>query len=83
MRMTYAHNLDAPKKATNLSINSDLLTQAKKLGINISSFLETSLAQEVQRLKTQAWLKENESAIRAYNEDVESHGAFGDSLRAF
>ncbi len=42
-----------------------------------------SLAQEVQRLKTQTWLKENESAIQAYNEDVDSHGAFGDTLRGF
>lgn len=81
--MNNAHNPSSPKKSANLSVNSDLLSQAKKLGINISSLLETSLSQEVQRLKTQAWLQENKEAIQAYNEDIDSHGAFGDEIRAF
>ena len=35
----------APKKPTNLSINSDLLMLAKKSGINLSRALEHRLAE--------------------------------------
>ena len=81
--MTNTYNLDAPKKSANLSVNSDLLAQAKRLGINLSAVLEQSLAQRVKELKAQAWLEENRSAIESYNQDVENHGVFGDGLRSF
>jgi antitoxin CcdA len=77
------YNLDAPKKSANLSVNSDLLAQAKQLGINLSAVLEQSLAQRVKELKAQAWLEENQSAIDTYNQDVESQGVFSDGLRSF
>ena len=83
MRMNSAYNLAAPKKATNLSVNSDLLSQAKALGINISAVLEQSLAEHVKKLKAQAWVRENQSAIQAYNKHVEQHGTFGEDLRSF
>ena len=81
MSNTYDHS--APKKATNLTVNSDLLSQAKALGINISAVLEQSLAEQVKKLKAAAWVRENESAIQAYNQDVEHNGTFGDDSRAF
>ena len=37
------YDLHAPKKATNLSINSDLLTKAKNLDIDLSVTLEQAL----------------------------------------
>ena len=83
MRMNNAYNLAAPKKATNLSVNSDLLSQAKALGINISAVLEQSLAEQVKKLKAQAWVRDNQSAIQAYNQHVEQHGTFGEDLRSF
>ena len=41
MLASYDHN--APKKPTNLSINSDLLRKAKELDINLSAALEQAL----------------------------------------
>ena len=38
--MLSAYDLEAPKKATNLSINSDLLKKAKALDINLSAPLD-------------------------------------------
>lgn len=73
----------APKKATNLSINSDLLNKAKALDINLSAALEQALAQLLKQRQQEQWLKENRTAIAAYNQDVEAHGAFGDALRSF
>ena len=73
----------APKKATNLSINSDLLNKAKALDINLSAALEQALAQLLKQRQQEQWLKENRAAIAAYNQDVEAHGSFGDALRSF
>lgn len=83
MRMTPPYDLTAPKKSANLSVNSDLLAQAKKLGINLSAVLEQSLAQKVKELKAQAWIEENRNAIARYNQDVEEHGVFSDGTRSF
>ena len=73
----------APKKATNLSINADLLRQAKELNINISQAVEQHLAALVREARRQQWLLENNGAINAYNQRIESQGVFSDSLRRF
>ena len=62
-----AFDLTAPKRATNLSINSDLLSQAREFGINLSQFVERSLGEQVQRFKEAQWLRENQQAIADYN----------------
>jgi antitoxin CcdA len=71
----------APKRATNLSLNSDLLKQAKDIGINISQFVERALGEQVKRYKEAQWLRENREAIDGYNAEVERVGVFGDSWR--
>ncbi len=74
---------NAPKKATNLSINSDLLSQAKDLHINISAVLESALAEKVRLEKRKTWLAENHEAIALYNKTIAEDGAFSDKLRSF
>lgn len=77
------YDQQAPKKATNLSVNSDLLKKAKDLDINLSSTLEQALAELVKTKQQEAWLKENREAIEKYNSHVEEHGVFSDGLRNF
>uniref|UniRef100_UPI003F58F8D1 type II toxin-antitoxin system CcdA family antitoxin n=1 Tax=Vibrio cholerae TaxID=666 RepID=UPI003F58F8D1 len=73
----------APKKATNLSLNSELLAEAKRLNINLSATMEKALEKEVSsRLKAE-WLEQNAEAIEACNELTEKHGLFSDSYRVF
>ena len=74
---------DAQKKPTNLSINSDLLSKARELDINLSATLERALAESLRQRRRDQWLAENRAAMAAYNEDVEAHGVFSDGLRAF
>ncbi|MER0298480.1 type II toxin-antitoxin system CcdA family antitoxin [Vibrio vulnificus] len=38
--MRNAYSTQAPKKATNLSLNSELLAEAKRLNINLSATME-------------------------------------------
>ena len=81
MKTTY--DTQAPKKAANLSLNSELLAEAKRLNINLSATMEKALMKEVtQRLRSE-WLEKNTEAIDACNEFIESHGLFSDSYRVF
>ncbi|MEX0943541.1 MAG: type II toxin-antitoxin system CcdA family antitoxin [Pseudomonadales bacterium] len=81
--MTNFYNTEAPKKPTNVSINSDLLNQARSLKINLSATLEQALTEQLRRQRRAQWRQENASAIQAYNEQVEKHGTFSDSVRKF
>ncbi|NLW66771.1 MAG: type II toxin-antitoxin system CcdA family antitoxin [Bacteriovoracaceae bacterium] len=73
----------APKKSTNLSINSDLLTQAKQNNINLSKTLEQRLVEMLLEKKRCMWREKNKEAIDAYNSRVETSGVFSDNLRSF
>ena len=64
----------ANKKATNLSLSADLLSEAKTLGINISQSAEAGIAAAVTKKREELWLEENASAIESSNAFVEEHG---------
>ncbi|AXY43853.1 type II toxin-antitoxin system CcdA family antitoxin [Halomonas sp. JS92-SW72] len=81
--MTQPYDTQAPKRATNVSINSDLLQQARRLGINLSATFESALSDKVRAEQRERWQRENSDAIRAYNQFAEEHGTFGDSERTF
>ena len=93
MRITNAHEEStmhvnffdpgAPKKSTNLSINSDLLRQAKESRINLSQALELRLAELLREEKRRQWQEENRKAIDDYNQRMETRGIFSDGLRRF
>ncbi|MEC8858423.1 MAG: type II toxin-antitoxin system CcdA family antitoxin [Pseudomonadota bacterium] len=77
------YNAEAPKKPTNVSINSDLLSQARSLKINLSATLEQALIEQLRAQRRAQWRQENASAIQAYNDHVEKNGTFSDSARKF
>ena len=79
--MQQVYDINAPKKATNLSVNSDLLNKARGLKINLSATLEQALAIQVKRTVREAWLSENREAIEALNELTNKNGLFSDSFR--
>jgi len=81
--MLALYNRNAPKKPTNLTINSDLLIKAKELKINISSVLEQALAERLKQTQKDEWLMENSESIASYNEHIEQFGVFSDTVRTF
>lgn len=83
IRMSTLYDVNAVKKASNLSINSDLLRQAKAFDINLSATLELALKSKIKELQTQRWLKENRESISTYNDSVAEGGVFSDDLRSF
>jgi antitoxin CcdA len=74
---------NAPKKPANLSINSDLLQQAKAHHINLSQALELRLTEMLRDEKQRSWLEENREAMEEYNQRIDRHGVFSDGLRQF
>lgn len=80
---TEIYDHDAPKKPTNVTVNTDLLKKAKALKINLSQALESRLEEIVRAAKQEQWLKENKKAIEAYNRRIEKTGSFGDKMRRF
>ena len=66
-----------------MSINSNLVVQAKALKINLSKLLEEKLAIIIAAQKEELWLQENKKAIENYNERITQKGLFSDRLRRF
>jgi antitoxin CcdA len=71
------------KKACNVSINEDLLRQAKELGINLSQALEQQLAVLVRQARAKQWAEENKEAIESQTRWIEKHGMWHDRLRTW
>lgn len=60
--MRQFYDLKAVKKSANLSVNSDLLAQAKEVGINLSSTLEAALIDALNERRNASWSEENHDA---------------------
>jgi len=81
--MRQVFDTNAKKKSANLSLNSNLLAEAKHLHINLSATLEEALSKEVRQRKRQQWLEDNKLAIESCNDLVETNGMFSDAYRTF
>ena len=71
------------KKATNVSIRTDLLEAARESKLNLSATLERALIEELRSVQRKRWREENRQAIAAHSEFVDKHGVFSDGLRSF
>lgn len=71
------------KRATNLSLDQDLLKDAKALGVNISQAAEKGVSEAVSKAKSEAWLEENREALIAWGEWVEKNGLPLEEFRMF
>jgi antitoxin CcdA len=81
--MRQLYNTNAPKKPTNLSVNSDLLNEAKALKLNLSATFEIALLNELKTARRSKWLAENKQAIDTCNKLTDTRGLFADKHRVF
>jgi antitoxin CcdA len=58
---------NATKKPTKLSVNSDLLSKARKQKINLSATLEHVLESEFRKVERENWLNNNRKAMNSLN----------------
>lgn len=71
------------KRATNLSLSSDVLEAAKNLKINISQVCDNHLREVVRREQERKWREDHADFIAAYNATVEAEGLPLDEWRSF
>jgi antitoxin CcdA len=62
------------RKPANLSLDSNLVSQARDLNINLSRAAEEGIERAVRSERERLWRIENAEAIEASNKYVEEHG---------
>lgn len=67
----------------NLSVDSELLAEARRAQLSLSAIFEAALRDRVAESRRTRWLAENEEALQAYNASVDRDGVFGDGRRSF
>jgi len=73
----------APRRPTNISLPSDMVDEAKRLGINVSQACETGLQEQVRKALGEEWKSENRQAIESWNKWIAENGMPYDEYRQF
>ena len=81
--MSIILDLKSVKRHTNLTLSSDVLAEAKQLGINISKVCDGFLREFIRQEKERRWKAEHAEYIAAYNAELESDGLPLDQWRTF
>ena len=71
------------RRPTNLSIDAELLSIAKEVGVNISRSAEVGIQQAVNNKLRELWLQENKEALLSSNAFIEENGLPLEKFRSF
>lgn len=71
------------KKTVTVTLEPDLIQEAKAAGINLSQTLRNALKTEIKEIEAARWKKENEAAIDYLNQLTEENGLLSDTYRTF
>lgn len=71
------------KRAVNLSIDADLVAEAKAAGTNLSALLEDALRDRLESERATRWRQENKEALEAYDRHIERDGLWCDEYRTW
>lgn len=71
------------KVRINVTVEEDLLREAKSYGVNLSAAIEQQLERIVAEKRRQRWLTENREALQDANGFVEKYGLWSDGKRQF
>lgn len=72
--MPVQHVHAAQRRATNITVSSDLLAMAKALKINLSRAAESGIAQAVKEKQAEQWALDNKAALESSNAYVDERG---------
>ena len=62
------------RRATNISLDYQLLEDARAFQINLSRAAEEGVRQALAKVRREQWLAENAEAIEGWNRYVDEHG---------
>jgi len=83
MKPAHTSNRRPPRRPTNVSLDPELVAEARALDINLSQAFETHLAELVRARRAEAWMKENAKGFDAYNRFVETAGIWNEDDRGW
>ena len=64
----------ADRRSTSLTLDRDLLDEAKALGVNVSRAAEAGVLAAVKAERARRWKVDNAEAVAAYNKWIEENG---------
>jgi antitoxin CcdA len=78
--MSPAYNVDARKRAVNLTLNEDLLAHVREVTDNLSSVVESLLAEYLARKRQEraAQVKVVDATVAMWNQFAAENGSFAD-----
>lgn len=71
------------RRPTNITLPSDLITDCRRYGINMSQVCEASLREHLRKERERRWQDEHATFIAEFNELVEQEGLPLAQFRAF
>ncbi|WP_395490403.1 type II toxin-antitoxin system CcdA family antitoxin [Cedecea davisae] len=71
------------KKTVTVTLEPELIQEARAAGINMSQTLRNALKAEIKAIEAARWKKENEAAIDYLNQLTEENGLLSDTYRTF
>jgi len=72
---SHDNQLSGPtRRATNVSLDIELVAEARRLGINVSRACETGLIRQIAEERGRLWKQENRAALDSSNAYVEREG---------
>jgi antitoxin CcdA len=71
------------KKTVTVTLEPELIQEARAAGINLSQTLRNALKAEIKEIEAARWKKENEAAIDYLNQLTEENGLLSDTYRTF
>jgi antitoxin CcdA len=74
MRMKQERITAMRRRGTNVSLDAELVAEARALGVNVSRACEQGLADQVKAARAEQWQRENADAIAEWNTYVEVNG---------
>ncbi len=66
--------MPSPRRATSMTLDAELLDEARALGMNLSRAAEEGIRAQVRGERARRWKEENAEAIADYNKWIEENG---------
>jgi antitoxin CcdA len=80
--MRVAYDESAPRRATNLRLNGDLVEKARAADLNLSAIAEQAIAQELRRILRERFREEIAQGVAEHEAYLREHGSFAEAVWA-
>jgi len=78
--MRFSYNTNAPRRAVNLTANSDLVSMVRSENGNLSQLLEQTMITFLAERELDRWKKQNKAAFDSYNSMIAERGSLSEDI---